>query len=44
MGAKQTQYALWRKVYLKIQEKKHLTSLGVQWITKVKKRMSNVVK
>ncbi len=43
MGVKQTQYVLWRKVYLKIQENFHLTANGVKWITNVKKRMSNLV-
>lgn len=42
MGAKQTQYVLWRKVYIKIQEKFHLTFLGIKWITNVKKRMSKI--
>jgi hypothetical protein len=42
MGCKQTQYVLWRKVYVKIQENFHLTQLGVKWITNVKKRMSNI--
>lgn len=44
MGIKQTQYVLWRKVYVKIQENFHLTTLGVKWITNVKKRMSNLLK
>lgn len=44
MGAKQTQYVLWRKVYIKIQEKFHLTCLGIKWITSVKKRMSKIIK
>lgn len=40
MGAKQIQYVLWRKVYIKIQEGFHLTVLGIKWITNVKKRMN----
>ncbi len=39
MGVKLTQYVLWRKVYLKVQENFHLTELGVKWIIAVKKRM-----
>lgn len=44
MGVKQTQYVLWRKVYIKIQEKFHLTNDGVKWITDVKQRMSKLAK
>ncbi len=39
MGVKQRQYVLWRKVYLKIQEKAHLTGEGVLWIKKAKERL-----
>lgn len=42
MGVKMTQYVLWRKVYIKIQEKFHLTQIGVKSIINVKKRMSNL--
>ena len=42
MGVKLTQYVLWRKVYLKIQQKFHLTEVGVKWIGGVKKRMSKL--
>ena len=42
MGVKQTQYVLWRKVYVKIIKNFHLTSLNVKWITNVKKTMSNM--
>ena len=44
MGVKQTQYVLWRKVYIKIQEKFHLTNDGVKWINDVKQRMSKLAK
>ncbi len=42
MGVKMTQYVLWRKVYIKIQEKFHLTPLNIKWIRNVKKRLSNL--
>lgn len=42
MGFKMTQYVLWRKVYIKIQEKFHLTPLGIKWVINVKKRLSNL--
>lgn len=44
MGVKMTQYVLWRKVYIKIQEKFHLTLVGVKWIINVKKKLSNLSK
>jgi hypothetical protein len=34
---------LWRKMYIQIQDKFHLTFLGIKWITSVKERMSNVI-
>jgi hypothetical protein len=41
MGIKMTQYTLWRKVFLKVQNKNfNRTELDYKWITKVKKRMS----
>ena len=41
MGVKYTQYVLWRKVFLKIQEKNYKKSrLNIKWIFNVKKRMS----
>lgn len=43
MGVKNTQYCIWRKVYIKINEKFHLTPLGVKYIINSKKRMSNLI-
>ena len=41
MGVKYTQYVLWRKVFLKIQEKNYKKSvLNNKWIFNVKKRMT----
>lgn len=41
MGVKYTQYMLWRKVFLKIQEKNYKKSiLNTKWIFNVKKRMT----
>ncbi len=40
MGAKQTQYVLWRKVYIKIQENAHLETDGISYIKNIKERMS----
>lgn len=41
IGIKGTQYALWRKVFLKIQDKNYnRTECDTKWITNVKKRMS----
>ncbi len=43
MGIKMTQYVLWRKVFLKIQEKNfNRTQLDYKWITNVKKRMASL--
>ena len=40
IGRKQTQYLLWRKVFLGILEGVHLTPEGVRWIRNVKERIS----
>jgi hypothetical protein len=37
MGVKMTQYVLWRKVYIKIQEQFHLKKINVKWIINGKK-------
>jgi hypothetical protein len=42
MGAKLTQYLLWRKVCLKVEERFHLTPVGVKWISGVKKRIGQL--
>ena len=42
MGVKLTQYVLWRKVFLKVQQNFHLTQVGIKWIKTVKKRMSKL--
>lgn len=42
MGIKMTQYTLWRKVFLKIQNNNfNRTELDYKWISKIKKRMSD---
>lgn len=42
MGVKMTQYTLWRKVFLKIQNNNfNRTELDYKWISKIKKRMSD---
>ena len=44
MGVKMTQYTLWRKVFLKIQNnKKNQDELDYKWISMVKKRMSCIL-
>ncbi len=43
MKVKNTQYCIWRKVYIKINEKFHLAPLGVKYIINSKKRMSNLI-
>ncbi|RYX79681.1 hypothetical protein EON70_00780 [bacterium] len=43
MGVKQTQYVIWRKVFLKIQDKNYkFTEPHLKWISSVKKRMQSL--
>lgn len=42
MGYKLLQYVIWRKVFLKIQEKSHRTTDGIKWITRQKEKISEI--
>lgn len=42
MGCKLLQYVIWRKVFLKIQERSHLTAEGIKWIIRQKEKMSEI--